>query len=364
MTRAKNGLRRRAGHGFMGAWLAMAACYNGGPDGDDDAASDDGSSTDLPEPGPTTGESTDPTDEPLPEALCWEFGAVCLGPAPAGWSGPFVLFDGLADGAPGCPDAQKQVFEAHDELLPVSPAVCGTCSCGSATGGACGAVPVTAYQMPEPAACGGCVSEYQVQAGVCTTILACGDPVGSIVMQSAPASGGACTPAGPGVDLPPIAWGRTAVGCAGNLDAPGCGAGEACIPVGEAPFEPGVCIAHPGDVECPGAPYDELRRFYQGVDDARGCAPCTCGPSHDARCDGKLTLFHYTSNGCNVPDVDAYGIPANCTWKSGDTEVIVTLDPPYGGACDPAGGAPSGAAAPNDPVTVCCAAAIEPGPVG
>lgn len=351
-----------------------AGCYSGSDNAgsvtDGGASSSDGSSevepTGTEEPdGEDTGDTptTGSTGEPAPE-LCWDLEAVCAPVAPPGWAGPFALFDGPADESPSCPpELPELVLTAYEELEGPAPAECGACACDTPSGGTCGSVPVTAYQMPDVGACGGCVTEYQLTPGVCTPVLACGDPLGSIVMQPAPASGGACTPSGPSVDLPPIAWNRQAIGCGGALDVPGCAAGQTCMGAAPPPFGAGVCISHPGVVDCPGPPYVQLQRYYLDAKDERGCTPCSCGPSHDAHCEGTLTLYHHLSPGCGVPEA-VYNVPADCTWKSVHPEVMVALDPPQGGACDPGASAPTGTVNPDQQVTVCCGEPVEPGPVG
>ncbi len=357
-------------------WLCVG-CYAGARDedvGSDDGGMPSGSSVDAPTGGGTSGEAgggaggevsdDGPTtgDAPL---SCWELDGVCMQPPPSGWVGPFLLHDGPAADAPECPEVLPQVqLLAHAGLQLPGEAQCTPCTCNTPVGGTCGAVPLTAYQMTEPGACGGCSSDYLVQAGVCTDALACGDTTGSIVTQAASASGGVCTPSVAYADLPELAWESTAVGCATeSFAAPNCDDGAHCVPPAPPGFEAGACIRHDGDVACPGAPYTDRRTFFLGAADGRGCDTCSCGESQGAECDGRIDVFDWDTPGCSVQEVH-YNVPTDCTWKSVHHQVIVTLDPPHGGTCAPGGGAPIGTASPDAPVTVCCAAPQDPGPVG
>lgn len=348
--------------------MLCIGCYAGGRNDDSFAGSGstapDASSTSSNVPGDPTG-SEITTGEESPTLYCWDLDGACVSPAPSGWTGPFFVYDGPPSSAPPCPaELPKQVLAGHDELQPPDGAQCDACTCGGPSGGTCGAVPLTAYQMPDPGACGGCSTDYLVPADTCFEILACGDPLGSIVMQAAPANGGTCTPSVPDATLPTLQWARAAVGCAPPaLTPPGCGADSQCLPAPPPMFEAGACIVRTGDVECPGHPYDQKRRFYLGAIDERGCDACTCGVAHDAKCHGQIKVFDSNYAVCDVQEVH-YDVPQDCTWKSGDHWVTVVLDPPQGGACDPAGGGPVGTASPDQPVTLCCGDPQAPRPVG
>jgi hypothetical protein len=303
-------------------------------------------------------ESDDGSTVPPPPTSCGNGGWKCVASAPPGWSGPFVIFDGDPADAPTCDG--EPALTAHADLQAPADAQCEPCSCGEATGDVCGPVSITTYAMSEPGTCGGCSEVHDVAPGECATgIAACGQALGSIEIEAPWASGGSCAPSSPEPVLPELAWSRAAIGCSASVDVPGCAADETCMPVAAAPFEAETaCIAHDGDVPCPDSSWSDRRVFHRGADDQRGCNACECGESQGATCHGTLEL--YADDACSQVVVASYGVPADCTWKSSYTAVGVTLDAPFGGACEPSGGGPTGTATANDPVTVCCAAAMDP----
>jgi hypothetical protein len=79
---------------------------------------------------------------------------------------------------------------------------------------------------------------------------------------------------------------------------------HSCVTAPSTGFIAGLCIHHDGDMPCP-AGFADRHVFYSGVDDQRGCTPCTCGLSSVA--------------------------------------------------CPTMGGAATGSATPTGPVTYCCA---------
>ena len=348
---------------FVVLAMIVSACSAG--DRDDGRGSADGIDTfgggesTSDDPPQETSEGED--DVPPPPATCGDSGWACVPIAPPGWSGPFALYDGDPADAPACDGAlSDSLLVANADLQAPTDALCDTCTCAAATGDLCGTVPVTAYAMSEPGTCGGCSAQYFVEDGGCQQgVTACGQALGSIEIGEAPASGGSCVPAQLVPELSELAWSRAAIGCApATTDVPGCAAEETCMPLAAAPFEQELgCIAQDGDVACPDG-WSDRRVFHRDADDQRGCNPCECGPSQGAVCHGSLGL--YADDACAQVVVDAYGVPASCTWKSSYTSVHVQLDEAFGGVCEPSGGGPTGTVIASDPVTVCCASAIDP----
>jgi hypothetical protein len=111
-----------------------------------------------------------------------------------------------------------------------------------------------------------------------------------------------------------------------------------------------VCVFKSGDVPCPPGPFVE-RSVLFGVEDDRGCSACSCGELSNYSC-GAISTFHGEddcaggsgaiahNDVCAVIDFGFYG-------------ASYSIDP-LPGFCAATGGEPTGAAAPADPMTVCC----------
>ena len=63
----------------------------------------------------------------------------CAAPAPAGWTGPFQIYDGNPANAPTCPVAAPIVaLQANEDMNAPPAAQCSACTCGGAVGATCG----------------------------------------------------------------------------------------------------------------------------------------------------------------------------------------------------------------------------------
>jgi hypothetical protein len=138
-----------------------------------------------------------------------------------------------------------------------------------------------------------------------------------------------------------------------------CNGGESICVSSHAP-DLLTCIFHNGDVDCPSDPanvYTEKHVFYAGIDDTRGCAPCTCGAPAGSVCSASISI--YQDNACTSPldlaTVTSAGpvchdLPVGSALGSKSASAP-TYTP---GACLPAGGEPTGAATGDQPGTFCC----------
>lgn len=120
-----------------------------------------------------------------------------------------------------------------------------------------------------------------------------------------------------------------------------------------------ACIAAPADVDCPASsPYTEKHLFYGGIDDTRGCMPCTCGAPAGSICACSISIF--SDAACSVPlplDVGVTSLAPSChDVPAGSALGSKSAGPStYApGACAPSGGEPMGTAVPTGPATFCC----------
>jgi hypothetical protein len=165
-------------------------------------------------------------------------------------------------------------------------------------------------------------------------------------------TGAGCAPQGT-QSVPPIAWGINGRACVSTVAASqvDCPAGSVCAPSPAPPFGPGACIAALGDLPCPLQGYTAKHVFFRSADDARGCTTCTCGGAVNPAC--TATLSDYPQNQSCTGQPISYQAPFACVPVDmpRDFQVQVTT---AGGACPPSQSAPTGAATPASPLTVCC----------
>ena len=269
----------------------------------------------------------------------------CVQPAPAGWMGPFALYDGDPATAPACaPPYSVLVLNAHADLQRES-AICSTCSCSPPPDAACVPGSLTLYSA---ANCSGSSSTYAPtgDGSVCQS-------GGVASVGSIRASGvnvtGTCTPVAPQTPtIAPPTWGRAAVGCAAPPSPEsGCGAEEVCMPPQSSPFSE-MCIAHPGVVECTGSSYRSRRVYHAGVEDSRWCTPCGCSIS--GSCSG--TLQGFADSACTNGAL-AGSFETSCI-NGPATHFVWSVEPVQDAECTVSGGVALGCIRPTDPITVCC----------
>lgn len=293
---------------------------------------------------------------PPPPPTCKREGLVCIPAAPEGWSGPFALYAGGAPSAPTCAAGTTAVLQANDSLAPSPPAECSACACAPATGWSCANVRVHGNSSSCNCALG---STVDIPPNTCTSIsagsLICGGfQANGISFDPASATNGVCSPLTkrPPAKLEPVQWNVAAVGC--QLSLPSrvdCPEGNVCGAVPAPPFNPKQCIMKAGDVPaCPGFPYAKRSIFYRGIEDTRACAECACGAAPKAACATTVT----TSAAADCSGSAFVPAPA-CLQLAGQPYVRANTVPPPDVQCPPSGGAPIGAVAVADAVTVCCA---------
>jgi len=286
------------------------------------------------------------------------------------WIDPLLLAFGPELGVPPCPDfASMVVFEGHADLTAPA-AVCGACSCEPPTG-ACELPPtVTASAAscaqddtttphtpfdPAPGWTGACDFSGAIPAGkLCDGGVDC---VQSVTIAPLTVKESGCAPVTqPVPENYPSNWATFARACEWAARGECATVGDLCSPVA-AGFR--ACVATPADVDCPAnSPYTEKHVFYGGIDDTRGCTPCTCGAPAGSSCAGSISIFSdaacsalllldnaITSLAPSCHDLPTS--PALGSKSAGPT----TYTP---GTCAPSGGEPLGTATPSGPVTFCC----------
>jgi hypothetical protein len=105
------------------------------------------------------------------------------------------------------------------------------------------------------------------------------------------------------------------------------------------------------DTACPAGPYSfKLPPAFTGVDDARSCTGCTCGPPKGYKCD--YTLGVYSDAKCLTK---LYNAIEGCTASlAGAGSLKIDSTTVQTGTCAPSAVTPTGAAAPSAPLTICC----------
>jgi hypothetical protein len=170
-------------------------------------------------------------------------------------------------------------------------------------------------------------------------------------------TGGSCNPSPQVPNVPAFSWTNAGRACQPATEGKCCTNSFACLPNAPAPFG-AVCIAHVGDMLCPGnSGYSTKHTFYD-IDpaDDRSCSDCGCSGINGASCSTTTDIYSDLSvNVCNtkvasIPPggcVALTGNPAVGGRKSTGTQITP-------GSCTPSGGTATGAAIGLNPVTFCC----------
>ncbi len=280
-------------------------------------------------------------------------GAACAPPAPPGWTGPVVLWEGTG-GAPGCAGGSAPAFSGGAKP-PMQGAQC-TCTCGPPTGAACGPVVLT---FAKNCRNGGSCGTASVAQGSCTPLSAfdtgCGTANPAVTAGGSTASGGGCTP-NASTSLPPWTWGSLALACepsAGSGVACGTGVQGQCIAV-PSQFEGHACVLQQGAVSCPGGGYSVSHLYYTTANDSRTCSSCTCGSPTGVNCNANAQVEVWSTAGCNGGTPQPLSpIPSGCV-APGFMQGATFRTTPTGGSCAPAGGQPAGTITPEGATTICC----------
>jgi hypothetical protein len=159
-------------------------------------------------------------------------------------------------------------------------------------------------------------------------------------------SSAGCT-AVPDTTVPPLTWEESHRGC--GFGAPTtCGDDEVCVPERDAGQR--LCVWVEGDATCP-ATFPERLDTAEDATDNRACGTCSCG-SVSGMCGGAVSI----TNSCPGTLLYSRISVAACQ----DAESLPTPMHASGGfvpsaTCPPSTPAPTGAATPTMPRTVCCA---------
>ncbi|MBW2526332.1 MAG: hypothetical protein JRI23_19280 [Deltaproteobacteria bacterium] len=268
-------------------------------------------------------------------ATC-DAGAACV---PAGWSGPVTLLEGGGSAAPPtCPAEMPSEIAVAHAGLEAADSECSVCSCGTPAATCSGAA--------HPTSSCSVITDTQVISETCSSY---GTPIAGIDFRTAPTLSGPTDPCpaygGEVTDTPTVTWTRHVRVCGAAASIPSCSAGGSCVP-SEDPDHT-LCIVQSGEHPCPAStPFVVRSVAYQDVTDDRGCSPCVCGTPD---CSASQVSV-YSEQGCSsseLVDTVAVGACELIVGSSARLELIAS--------CAPSGGLPSGAAAPSEPLTLCCA---------
>jgi hypothetical protein len=271
----------------------------------------------------------------------------CLPDAPDGWTGPTALRIGTS-----VPDTCEGEYDSEvargGTAVAAAPATCSACTCTPATPGCANYVE---FATSSDAACGGApVVDEVLDPCAQVTSSSFQGATGSMKMRL-PVGAPTCAPSGQTPSTPAAAWqlGMLACEVGDSLERGGCSSGELCAP--QRPSDANVCIVRAGDHACPAGDYSERRLLYTGIADTRGCSPCSCAQD----CNYGFKVFadaDTTCTGATVVPLTGLGTCVAVQPTGGSVRVGLLLAGT--GACAPAGGAATGAAAESDPLTACC----------
>ena len=298
--------------------------------------------TDAPEAG-VDAVAAPPRDEAGPA----DAGPTCAAPsrclaAPAGWEGPFavVLAKQNKGDALACPPALTRDWERADLTdAAIPPAKCA-CGCGP-VGGTCN-VTLTEYTQSDV-----CVGNA-ITRPLTSACLKLG---ASTVSLKAASTAVATCPPDASTTIPPLDAGTSALGCSPTAPE-GCATGV-CMPT--LPPTARLCVRPAGGTDggpaaaCP-ADYPDEITLSAGVEDTRGCTPCSCAAN--ATC--SFTYQTFTSDQCTTtPRVYS---DTNCHFtlsrRNGGANVA---DASVAGSCTPSGSSPKGSVDVRPALTLCCA---------
>jgi hypothetical protein len=349
----------------------VAAC--GGPvfttgGGDDGGASDDaGLDVTVPEGGNADGpaghdggkpEGGELDALPVPDVLeeppptCSGAYACVAGVPGAPGFGPYEVYSGTGP-LPACTALFQSPEDGNDQLDAGAP-TCG-CQCG-APSVTCAPFPMSFFNVAGCGATTNCATT-SLTPSTCTPLdvrSACGatSTLSYMTAVQATVAGATCTPL-PSQNVPPATWSLTGRACISSV-APSqvdCPSGSICAPKPAPPFAAATCIATTGDIACPQAGYVNKHVFYTSLEDTRGCSPCTCGGAASPTCSATVDAYQLKTS-CSGT-ATTYVAPFTCQGVDQPSafEVTMTTD---AGACPPSQSTPTGAAAPSQPITICC----------
>jgi hypothetical protein len=250
-------------------------------------------------------------------------GAVCVPSVPTGWSGPVVVGEDPTD-PPACPAEYPATIFVTQRDLVAPPA---DCNCGCVVSSAL----CSLFSENN--------DTFYVPGGSCDDPPSPNDCL-SAVVDAACSTNSSNT-------LPPLSWETQARVCEGAGPQDACDGG-ACF-AGPSGFGP-ICIFQDGDQPCPGG-FPERTVYFGDASDARGCDACGCSVT-GGQCEVEIEV-------CSVGFFSRTimsGDEPFCLPDPGDGDGVslllqtITAQP----ACTPSDGTPTGEAAPDEPLTVCC----------
>lgn len=289
----------------------------------------------------------------------------CVPEVPAGWEGPFEMYQGSND--PGSCSPNFLLSYQGNQQLQANAATCG-CSCGAASGVQCSSPPVSFYVSTvaiTPCTSASHCVDVVLSPGVCTAesiLTQCPSLLATnaaFTVGASVASGGSCTPT-PSVTVPQANWGSQTRACISTVTPAqvDCASGSVCAPLPGQPFDSALCIAQAGDVQCP-AGYTSRSVSYGGVQDGRHCTACTCGAVTGSTCasgsaaqNNNVVVSSSTDLTCSSGAI-TYGLPTSCAPIAPSSEFRLTLKAAPG-SCTPSQPTAAGAASPTSPTTFCC----------
>ena len=264
---------------------------------------------------------------------------------PAGWTLVEVALTPSGTAPPTCGIDWSVSLGSLQDGLNASPAQCG-CSCGTLTAACSVTLTSDSDTVPGPGCVEGSAPVVQLDAGTCM-LTGPGQVLTyfhNAVHPTATAS--SCLPT-PSVSTPSVTWTRVATAC-----SPSDPSGP--TPPTDTSFS--SCIASQGDNACPaGTPFINRLVEYGGVTDTRGCAACTCTPPAQVSCDGTIDSF-LNGNCTSSPEGQWSTAQLNtCMGANVGSSVQYTATAPSGSSCTASTPTSTGTAAPDNPMTFCCA---------
>lgn len=302
---------------------------------------------------------------------------VCVPGADIAWGSPYLVWLGAGSEMPGCPSGTT---DGDVWVASGPPAPCGACACEPSTG-AC-ELPAMATAMAAT-----CVTTTSTTTatptnppvpwdGSCTTqgaipgdlMCGAGPCVQSLTVGPLTVKNEGCLPTVPIVPKDVLKVWTSARACIGQghgdcpRDPPTTCAPAAPDPDPMHPPPPGRwthCLARDGDLSSVGCPpgYPVPRVFAADYHDTRACSPCTCLPAEGGACWSLITA--YTDSACSMPVAAVTATPSGpmcVNIPAGAALGSKTASAPayQAGACQPAGGEPSGDVDYVGPSTFCC----------
>lgn len=272
-------------------------------------------------------------------------GGACIA-LPPGWSGPVVVHEAAAsEPPPVCTGSFGAVEFTRFADLEAPDAECG-CTCGEAQGTTC----PDALLVRTSANCLASDGALVLEEG-CTNVPNEADQDWRVPIPMP--DGGHCSPSAT-AERVPAEFGAQVVACSPTEGAAGeCTGDDACVPEADAP----LCVWALGELACPDA-FPTQRLAFGGVEDTRGCSPCSCGEPH-GECDMSPVVLSGLNDSCGVIQGSPVLVldPGECGHFGATLLSVDLLEAPTPDvACTPSVVEPTGSVATTDAVTVCCAA--------